>query len=739
MPKKVGNINRSVLTNAPLPTATSTYTVISHSSVINTIHQTLHQHGFNVIEEIYSANHQAQVARGTFKLDYQNDPEMSLMFSFVNSYDKSKRFQCCLGAIAEINQSYFMYDISKWDRKHTGTADQELVDTIEDQVKQAKQHYDNLKLHKDLMQQTTITKKEFATIIGELYLENIISSDQISIIRREFKKPSFQYTAGNDNLWSCYMYIISAVGETHPKKWMETQTYIHMYIMNKFDLLTFDQPVVEQPETIEIELTDNMSVSEVINHNNGATYVFQDYSEDGTTLIYKIVTEEPVEETTEEELNVNFEEFPETAQETIQETITEVVTKDVTEDTVEIDAEVVTIINPSPQSIPQPSPIQESPQSSSQESIETKPVENKEKQLIINGEAVTPLPGILDDVEEFPLLPGFDTLVETTEESVVESMEGQTNLLDAIAEEESKLVERPAETDDFGAFRRIASVTIVEEASEVVQDLDAEEDEDWADMIPVATEEELNHQLHGVDNNEATLTGTAQYLKEDREEGLTMPSEDVIPQPAKTPEEKYEEEQREQAELYHSEIIEEILDNTPPEQAQELEMGMVAVAKSGGDYDIDNVYLPIAEYSIMEIGDILDLGEHNVEIVDEIVIDGVEMWKCVVVKIEETTETPVEETSEKIEVQEETSEVKPDDVFLQKPLEKQEAQQASIEDLKPVVDKSNPVYKAIAKEVQDIYEHDLEFTYTLEDGQYNIVLETEETMTLSVSYVNTLM
>ena len=48
MPKKIGNVDRTVLTGAALPPATKTYTVISHSYAINTIMQALEDNGFEV-------------------------------------------------------------------------------------------------------------------------------------------------------------------------------------------------------------------------------------------------------------------------------------------------------------------------------------------------------------------------------------------------------------------------------------------------------------------------------------------------------------------------------------------------------------------------------------------------------------------------------------------------------------------------------------------------------------------
>ena len=62
MPRKLGNVTKDVLVNAPLPVATTTYTVISHQFVIDTINQELANNGFGVKHELYKCTKDAQEA-----------------------------------------------------------------------------------------------------------------------------------------------------------------------------------------------------------------------------------------------------------------------------------------------------------------------------------------------------------------------------------------------------------------------------------------------------------------------------------------------------------------------------------------------------------------------------------------------------------------------------------------------------------------------------------------------------
>ncbi len=79
MPRKIKNVTRDYIVNVPLPNHADTYTVISHQSIIDYAFQELTNQGFGVVEEEYRCTHDGQIAQGIYKLEYANDPELSLM------------------------------------------------------------------------------------------------------------------------------------------------------------------------------------------------------------------------------------------------------------------------------------------------------------------------------------------------------------------------------------------------------------------------------------------------------------------------------------------------------------------------------------------------------------------------------------------------------------------------------------------------------------------------------------
>ena len=108
--KKPTNTTRAYLENAPLPNHGKSYTVISHKTVIDNTLDLLKNSGFKVLEEKYRTNMNANVAQGVYYIqptstDQQinDEKELGMMFTWVNSYDKSRMFNCTIGALSLIH------------------------------------------------------------------------------------------------------------------------------------------------------------------------------------------------------------------------------------------------------------------------------------------------------------------------------------------------------------------------------------------------------------------------------------------------------------------------------------------------------------------------------------------------------------------------------------------------------------------------------------------------------------
>ena len=248
MPKKITEWTKAQLVSVDLPTHGDTYTVISHQSVIDYVYTELANAGFKVVSETYRATADGQIAHGIHVLQYNSDPELSMMFAWTNSYNKQVRFKCGVGAYVNQAGTFMVHgDMGSWSRKHTGTADEETIATIKDQLKDAQMYYDQLKSDKDAMKEIKMNKRKQAQLLGILFAEyQILSTEQASMVRSEMSKPSHVFE-DSSSLWAFYNYVTTALQASHPKTWMEDQRVLHYFIssVNNFSAASVPQPVVE--------------------------------------------------------------------------------------------------------------------------------------------------------------------------------------------------------------------------------------------------------------------------------------------------------------------------------------------------------------------------------------------------------------------------------------------------------------------------------------------------------------
>lgn len=250
MPKKIQNYGKAHLISVPLPTHGLSYTVISHESVIDMSTTALINAGFTIVEEEYRATADGQIAQGIYRLNYMGDPDLSMMFAWTNSYNKQVRFKCGVGAYVNKTGTVMVCgDIGSWARKHTGTADTETQDTIEDQVSNAYMYYNQLVSDKASMETITMNKRKQAQMLGILFAEyQILTTEQASIIRSQMDRPTHVFTDSN-SLWAFYNYVTLSLQYSHPKTWMEDQRILHHFIseVNKFAPVNTPVPVINAP------------------------------------------------------------------------------------------------------------------------------------------------------------------------------------------------------------------------------------------------------------------------------------------------------------------------------------------------------------------------------------------------------------------------------------------------------------------------------------------------------------
>lgn len=264
MPKKIKECSKAHLISVALPDHGDSYTVISHESVINHVYTELAQAGFGIVSEEYRATADGNIAQGVHVLQYNSDPELSMMFAWTNSYNKQVRFKCGVGAyVNHTGTTMVCGDMGSWARKHTGTADEETVATIKEQVANAQMYYDQLVADKNVMKDIKMNKRKQAQLLGILFAEyQILTTEQASIVRSQMDKPTHVFE-DSSSLWAFYNYVTTALQSSHPKTWMEDQRVLHYFISS---VNNFAKPI---PVEVEITHEEEERVADPLLNNYG--------------------------------------------------------------------------------------------------------------------------------------------------------------------------------------------------------------------------------------------------------------------------------------------------------------------------------------------------------------------------------------------------------------------------------------------------------------------------------------
>jgi hypothetical protein len=307
MPKKIQDCTKASLIDVALPVHGDSYTVISHESVMDMSTTALAAAGFSIADEEYRATADGNIAQAIYRLNYNNDPELSMMFAWTNSYNKQVRFKCGVGAyINKTGTVMVCGDMGSWARKHTGTADEETLLTITEQIANAQMYYDQLVSDKEAMKQVPMNKRKQAQMLGILFAEyQILTTEQASIIRNQMDKPTYAFEEAG-SLWAFYNYVTIALQISHPKTWMEDQRILHYFISS---IIGSQAPVIPTPVVVtepevfvdpnQTNLLDQIAeveAEEVIDHNDAINEVLAQSLQDD--LVYGmsgiVVTEDEV-------------------------------------------------------------------------------------------------------------------------------------------------------------------------------------------------------------------------------------------------------------------------------------------------------------------------------------------------------------------------------------------------------------------------------------------------------------
>jgi hypothetical protein len=243
MPPKVPYYTENQVRSAALPNHGGRYAVVPHGDVIDNVKAELKTAGFTIKNEYYKLSNEGNIAQGVYHLDYGNDPDMGMMFAWSNSYNKTMRFKCGIGAHVFVCMNGVLRgDMGSYSRKHSGTALQDVVDQIKSQIQGAKEYYDKLLQDKAMLKNVLLSPRDKGRILGQLFAnDEILTLTQVGIVKREIDKPSHSYNCHTDSAWAMYNHITFALKESHPSTYMSDHEKVHHYFVDAYGISVIPQ------------------------------------------------------------------------------------------------------------------------------------------------------------------------------------------------------------------------------------------------------------------------------------------------------------------------------------------------------------------------------------------------------------------------------------------------------------------------------------------------------------------
>lgn len=228
---------KEYLLQVPVPEESRTYKPVSYEELIRVTLESIESCGFILSKEIYTYRKEGQVANGKYLLKYGDDPDMSIMIAWQNSYDKTLSLKFAIGTYVYIcSNGCVSGNMGAYRSKHVGDVQTVSPQLLREYICRAGEQFDTMVIQKEAMKEIQISAKERAEILGVLFIDKqLITSTQLNIVKNEIEKPTYDYQAPG-TLWELYNYITFSLSEVSPQYWLSAQVNLHQFFIKEYNI-----------------------------------------------------------------------------------------------------------------------------------------------------------------------------------------------------------------------------------------------------------------------------------------------------------------------------------------------------------------------------------------------------------------------------------------------------------------------------------------------------------------------
>lgn len=253
---------KHLVTDVPVPAQTATYKPVSNAQLIDLTLAAIDGAGFTLGKEAYTLAADGQVATGRFTLTNIMDSEMQIQIGWQNSYNRMVSLKFAIGVhIMVCSNGCVSGDMGTFKKAHKGSIQEFTPAAITEYIKSAGDSFREMQIQRELMKQVDLNTRQQGELLGRLVVEEqLISTMQLNIIRKEIVKPSYDYGVEN-TLWDLYQHTTHSMKEVHPGSWMSDHMSAHDFFVNAKGELTSTKrpaivsvPQVERYQQLELSL-----------------------------------------------------------------------------------------------------------------------------------------------------------------------------------------------------------------------------------------------------------------------------------------------------------------------------------------------------------------------------------------------------------------------------------------------------------------------------------------------------
>lgn len=242
-------ITKQRLREVELPEHGKYYKPVLHKDLMDLTLEAIKDAGFTLDKEQYTSARKGNIATGRYTIKDFDDGEMRLQINWINSLDKSKALNFSLGVgILICGNGAIRGNFSGFKKKHIGEIQEFTPKAIVEYIRYGEKYFKQLQEDKKVLKEVILDNNTRNRLIGQMFLEeDFITATQMSNLKREIERPTFDYKCDQNSLWNIYQGATFSMTNTHPSDWMDSHIKAHDFFCREANILMLNPPSINIP------------------------------------------------------------------------------------------------------------------------------------------------------------------------------------------------------------------------------------------------------------------------------------------------------------------------------------------------------------------------------------------------------------------------------------------------------------------------------------------------------------